>query len=188
MLRRIREERYRTTEAHRHGDTRSCFVFLCAFVSPWFKKNHFGSVEGGLRTDRKLYKWISCLVTKLYLRHRMKIRACILLLIWSTLLTEPLSANFSIQSPYSSCSKKVEVQSSSCESKCNKPKDKEEENDCENNRCNPLMSCPTGNFYLFGHQLLSIAPFILSKQKAILINDNRIIQQLTECWHPPEII
>jgi len=50
------------------------------------------------------------------------------------------------------------------------------------------MSCPTGNFYLFGQSDFSPAPFILSKQKKALINDNRIQKQLTECWHPPEII
>jgi hypothetical protein len=117
----------------------------------------------------------------------MKIRACILIVLWSVLLIEPLSANFSINSPYSSGSKE-KVQSSCSKSKCGTQKDKEEENGCEENRCNPLMSCPTGNFYLFGHPQLSIAPFILSKQKAILINDNRIIKHLAECWHPPEII
>ena len=117
----------------------------------------------------------------------MKILACILIVLWSVLLIEPLSANFSINSPYSSCSKE-KVQSSCSKSKCDTQKDKEEENDCEENRCNPLMSCPTGNFYLFGHSQLSIAPFILSKQIAILINDNRIQKQLSECWHPPEII
>ena len=118
----------------------------------------------------------------------MKTRACILIILWTVLLIEPLSANFSINSPYSSCSKKEKVQSSCSKSKCDTQKDNEEENDCEDNRCNPLMSCPTGNFYLFGHPLLSIPPFILSKQKTILINDNRIIKHLAECWHPPEII
>jgi len=118
----------------------------------------------------------------------MKIRACILIVLWSVLLIEPLSANFSINSPYSSCSKKKKVQSSCSKSKCDKPKENDDKNDCENNQCNPLMSCPTGNFYLFGQSYLSAAPFILSKQKKALINDNRIQKQLTECWHPPEII
>ena len=118
----------------------------------------------------------------------MKIQACILIILWSVLLIEPLSANLSINSVDSSCSKNEQVQSSCSKSKCDQPKDNEDENDCEENRCNPLMSCPTGNFYLFGHSQLSIAPLILSTQKAILINDNRIIKHLTECWHPPEII
>ena len=121
----------------------------------------------------------------------MKFRACLLLIIWSTLLLEPLSANFSsIKSLYSSCSKKQKVQSScsKTKSKCDKPKSDDEEKDCENNRCNPLMSCPTGNFYFFGYSALSIAAFIPAKQKAILVNDNRILKYMAECWHPPEII
>ena len=119
----------------------------------------------------------------------MKTRACILMILWSVLLIEPLSASFNIKTPYSSsCTKKQKVESSCSKSKCEKPKDNEEENDCEDNRCNPLMSCPTGNFYLFAHSYLAAAPFILSKQKKVLINDNRIQKQLTECWHPPEII
>lgn len=118
----------------------------------------------------------------------MKVRACILMILWSTLLIEPLSANFSINTPYSSCSKKQEVQSSCSRSKCDQSNDKEKKDDCENNRCNPLMSCPTGNFYLFGQPHLAMAPFIPSKQRTILINDNRISKCLAECWHPPEII
>lgn len=118
----------------------------------------------------------------------MRIRACILIILWSVLLIEPLSANFSINSPYSSCSKKEKIQSSCSKSKCDQPKDNDEENDCEENGCNPLMSCPTGNFYLFGQSDLAVAALILSKVKKVLINDNRIQTQLTECWHPPEII
>ena len=111
------------------------------------------------------------------------------MILWTALLIEPLSANFSsIKTAYSSCAKKQEAKSSCCKSKCEKPADKEEKDDCENNKCNPLMSCPTGNFYLFGQSDLSAAPFILSNQKKALINDNRIQKQLAECWHPPEII
>ena len=118
----------------------------------------------------------------------MKTRACILTILWTALLIEPLSANFSsIKTAYSSCAEKQEPKSSCCKSTC-EPAEKEEKDDCENNQCNPLMACPTGNFYLFGQSELSTVPFILSKQKKALINDNRIQKQLTECWHPPEII
>ena len=112
------------------------------------------------------------------------------MILWTVLLIEPLSANFNIESVYStSCAKVEKPQSSCCKSTCDKPTDREEEeNDCEDNRCNPLMSCPTGNFYLFGQTYLTSVPLILSKQKKVLINDNRIQKQLTECWHPPEII
>ena len=118
----------------------------------------------------------------------MKVRAYILMILWSILLIEPLSANLSIKSPYSSCSKKQKAESPCSKSKCDKSAANDDENDCESNDCNPLMSCPTGNFYLFGHPQLAIALLIPSRQKTILVNDNRILKCLAECWHPPEII
>lgn len=118
----------------------------------------------------------------------MKAGACILMFIWSLLLVEPILANFSIDSPYSSCAEKQGVKSSCCKPACEAPAENEEKDDCENNRCNPLMSCPTGNFYLFGHPPISITHFTFAKEKTILVNDNRIIKQSAECWHPPEII
>ena len=128
----------------------------------------------------------------------MKAVAFILTLIWGLLMIEPAFANF--RPANSSCSKNKPTQlpcdknkpaPSSCSgSKCNKNKSnqQEEKNDCESNRCNPLMACPTGNFYLFGHSFFSISALMISKQKNILVNDNRVVKQLTECWHPPEII
>ena len=110
------------------------------------------------------------------------------MLLWTVLLIEPLSANLSIQTLYSSCAKKKKAESVSCASTCNKSTDNEEENDCEDNRCNPLMSCPTGNFYLFTQPGLSIPALNISTVKRSLINDNRIVKQMNECWHPPEII
>jgi hypothetical protein len=119
----------------------------------------------------------------------MKTGAFILIVLWTVLLIEPLSANLNIKNHYAvSCSQKQKIRSCCAKSKCNKPKDNDKKNDCENKGCNPLMSCPTGNFYLFGQAYLAVAPFTLSKQKKSLINDNRIQKQLSECWHPPEII
>src|SRR5215207_7066528 len=114
----------------------------------------------------------------------MKTGASILMVIWGLLLVEPLLANFTIQSPYSSCAEKQKVQSSCSKSSCNTPVENEDKNECENDRCNPLMSCPTGNFYLFGQQHISVEAFVFVKEKTILINDNRIIKHSAECWHP----
>jgi hypothetical protein len=50
------------------------------------------------------------------------------------------------------------------------------------------MSCPIGNFYLNNHTTYALTSFIVLKEKSALINDNRIQKQLTECWHPPEIV
>jgi hypothetical protein len=125
---------------------------------------------------------------KLILSWIMKARACILIAIWGILLIEPASANFNINSGYSRCGETENSEPAGCKSACSKPVEQEDENDCEGNRCNPLMSCPTGNFYLFTQALLSIAPLNISKEKKDLINDNRIVKQQNECWHPPEII
>jgi hypothetical protein len=118
----------------------------------------------------------------------MKAGACILTLIWAVLLVEPVFANFTTNTAKSSCSKNKVAQSSCSMSKCKKSRPSKDKNDCEKNRCNPLMACPTGNFYLSGHSHLSISPLLISRQKTILVNDNRILKRLSECWHPPEII
>lgn len=118
----------------------------------------------------------------------MKARACILIMIWSMLLIEPATANFNIESNYSACKKSKKTSSSCSQSSCDNSDDREDENDCEGNRCNPIMSCPTGNFYLFNQPQLSLEALKLSKEKQALINDNRIVEQMAECWHPPEII
>ena len=125
----------------------------------------------------------------------MRARAGILILIWTILLVEPVSANFSIKSIYSSncetqrsCSSQKEEPKCCKKSACDQNNENEDGSDCERNRCNPLMSCPSGNFYLFNQQNLSIAPLKLTKQKKALINDNRVVKQNADCWHPPEII
>jgi hypothetical protein len=118
----------------------------------------------------------------------MKAAACILTLLWSVLLVEPVFAGFSFKESKISCSKNKPAQSSCSKNKCHKAKQPKDKKECGNNRCNPLMACPTGNFYLSGYPQLAISPVILLKQKIVLVNDNRLSKQLTECWHPPEII
>ena len=118
----------------------------------------------------------------------MKVAACILTLIWTVLLVEPVFANFSFRSAKTSCSENRPFQSSCSKSRCHRAKQPEDKKDCGNNRCNPLMACLAGNFYLFGYPHLAISPLILLKQKIGLVNDNRVSKQLTECWHPPEVI
>ena len=108
----------------------------------------------------------------------MKAGACILLILFCILTVQPLFNTTSAEPAESSCAK----------SKCTKPKPPEDKKDCENERCNPLMACPTGNFYLPGPSPVSFATWIITKRKTILVNDNRISTKLTECWHPPEII
>lgn len=108
----------------------------------------------------------------------MKAGAYILLILCCILTIQPMFGNNKTEPTESSC----------CKTKCNKPRPPEDKKDCETNRCNPLMACPLGNFYLLGSSHISIAAIIIQKQKTALVNDNRVSTQLTECWHPPEII
>ena len=108
----------------------------------------------------------------------MKAGAYILLIICCVLTVQPMFSNSNAEPTESSC----------CKTKCNKPKPPEDNRDCESNRCNPLMACPSGSFYFPDYSHISIATLIILKQKPTLVNDNRVSTQLTECWHPPEII
>jgi len=124
----------------------------------------------------------------------MKLAASILLLVWTVLLVEPGFANYAMKAEASSCTKKYKTVEPTCsKSKCSKPEstkvpaDSKEDKDCTKNRCNPLMSCPAGNFYLLGFPQLIIAPFILVSKKKAAFDDKRLSKQLSECWHPPEV-
>lgn len=118
----------------------------------------------------------------------MKEKACILLVLWALLLVEPLSANLSIQSPYSACSKEQKPESSCSMTSCDDAADSNDENDCDNNRCNPIMSCPTGNFYLIIQSNINLPALEVSTDKKIPTNDNRVVKQTGDCWHPPRMI
>ena len=108
----------------------------------------------------------------------MKAGAYILLIICCILTVQPMFSNSNAEPTESSC----------CKTKCKKTQPQEDKKDCEKNRCNPLMACPAGNFYFPGYSHIDIPALILPKQKPTLVNDNRVLTQLTECWHPPEII
>ena len=111
----------------------------------------------------------------------MRAGAYILIIILCVLMVQPLFSYANTEPAESSCCKS--------KSKCDKPEPSDNNNDdCENNRCNPLMSCPTGNFYLLHYSYISIASLQIPKQKVVPVNDNRLTTNLTECWHPPEII
>jgi hypothetical protein len=118
----------------------------------------------------------------------MKPAACILGFIWSFLIIQPLHGNLDMASQESACNKKQVVAGPSCNKvRCKMP-DPTEDKDCRKDRCNPIMSCPIGNFYLNNHTTYTFGFLTILKEKTSLVNDNRIQKQLTECWHPPEMI
>jgi hypothetical protein len=142
-----------------------------------------------------------------YIFKPMKKAAGILLLIWTFVLVQPAFAYFGGKSAYGNCSKVVSSKTScsktkkspstgctkkkvtsSCSSKkkCNKSSDSKEEKGCNSNTCNPSIGCTSGNLYIHQHSQILFALSIAQRQKAILVDDNRILESLSECWHPPE--
>lgn len=131
----------------------------------------------------------------------MKFSATILLLVWGTLLVQPGFANMGGKPAYGSCSK-AETNQSSCSSKentdtrckkqlaepvaakkkCNSP----EKKNCSKEACNPTLGCSSGNFFIHQHHQISIVSLIALMQKGFVQDDNRISDNLRECWHPPE--
>jgi hypothetical protein len=76
-------------------------------------------------------------------------------------------------------------------SKCPKQKEKtqEEKDKCKDTGCNPFVPCSMGyccylveNFYSY------TSASLVKKQKIALIDDNRLLNKLSECWHPPELL
>ena len=127
----------------------------------------------------------------------MRRTACLLAIVWAVLMVQPAFTNFTGKAASSTCTKNKPVKSTcqkkkttkkSCaKSKCSKPISKSKEK-CSKEHCNPLLGCPSGNFYIHNYSLISLTSFIVFKQKPIWVNDNRISKQLTECFHPPEIV
>lgn len=137
-----------------------------------------------------------------------KTGALILVVIWGLLMIQPVFGSFTngaikpsctktkpvkttckkSQAAKPPCSKKIKLVVGCSMNKCSKTTTPEEKKDCEEQGCNPLMSCPAGNFYVNNYSHFSLASQLVPKPKTPLVNDNRISKQLTECFHPPEII
>lgn len=97
-----------------------------------------------------------------------------LLTVQPLFISEPVNAEeTSCCNPQKTCTKEEENQS-------------EKQDDCRNMACNPFMSCVYGNFFVLDKQCISFDFFPGAKQKLNVYNDNRVIQNLSECWHPPE--
>lgn len=109
----------------------------------------------------------------------MKIAAAILIVLLSFLLVQPVSGMVEKQAQAGSCSMK--------KSSCDKQKENsDQDRNCESDRCNPFMSCTTGNFFDLENYAISSDPAITEAKKLFLENDNRLRSRCSECWHPPE--
>jgi hypothetical protein len=112
----------------------------------------------------------------------MKIPACILIFLLAFLTVQPLFSTVEKPSKAMQCCSKAKA-------KCEKSKGPgEKEKGCENNRCNPFMSCTTGNFYVVESFYTNNSLFAIERIKPFLTDDNRLLTRLSECWHPPELI
>jgi hypothetical protein len=72
--------------------------------------------------------------------------------------------------------------------KCNKREKQQSNKTCEGNSCNPFMACASGNFYLMEKTSLTFTNLPINKKKNILINDNRLSDNLSNCWRPPRML
>ena len=136
----------------------------------------------------------------------MKAKATILLLIWAFVLVQPAFAYFGGKSAYgkcskavtpkpactksktvsSTCSKKKEIKTDCSTKKCNKPSKSQEKDNCGSEGCNPTLGCSSGNFYVHNHYQITLPSWFAQRQKVFVTNDNRIVKNMSECWHPPK--
>jgi hypothetical protein len=116
----------------------------------------------------------------------MKAGAFILTIILGVLLIQPLFAGLDTGLS-GSCAQMKRATSSCCKATCHKQEPEKEKNDCGPNRCNPFMGCAAGNFYIHDYFSVTLTTIIIPRTKSALIDDNRILKQLSECWHPPEM-
>lgn len=71
-----------------------------------------------------------------------------------------------------------------CSTGCCKKNDKRKDGNTGKD-CNPLMACEFCNLFVVCENISVVALLIDTKVKISIMDDNRIIKSLTECWHPP---
>ena len=105
----------------------------------------------------------------------MKIAATILLFVISFLTIQPLFQSAPKKIAMSCCSQKA------CKKKMPAQNKK---GGCEGMACNPFVGCPYYSLFLFSGPQVSFLSSAV-KEKISVSNDNRIIQDISEFWHPP---
>jgi hypothetical protein len=79
-------------------------------------------------------------------------------------------------------------ESTCAKSKCHKPKPCEKKEGCDEG-CNPFVPCSMGLCCYLVESIYSPTDIAANgKQKPTLFNDNRTLNRLSECWHPPEAL
>ena len=116
----------------------------------------------------------------------MKPGAWIFALLSICLLTQPIFESFGAGPAYPSCSSSESLEPSCSMGSCSKEESPADEKDCVPDGCNPFLGCSAGNFYAHYYWTISIYSLIIPKEKISLVDDKRLIKQMSEFWHPPE--
>jgi hypothetical protein len=111
--------------------------------------------------------------------------SAIFLLVFSLLHIQPLFGNSETKKEQSCAKSKCHKQMP-----CQKKSDSsDEKNDCANRGCNPFVPCPMGSCcYVVENFFTHNAISFIKKQKLLLFDDNTLLNGLSKCWHPPEVI
>ena len=48
------------------------------------------------------------------------------------------------------------------------------------------MACAYGNFYLLEKSGFTFTKLLIDKTRIIPANDNRLSDNISDCWHPPQ--
>ena len=115
-------------------------------------------------------------------------------LIFGVLHLETLFANNEVKKVQTCTKATKKSPCAKSKSKCTKEKPSKKEtsqkkDDCNNEGCNPFTPCPIGSCcYLIENFFSYTSVSIVKKQKIALFNDNRLLNNLSECWRPPKTL
>lgn len=83
----------------------------------------------------------------------------------------------------------VEKEQTCSKTKCSKQKPAEKNKDCADKGCNPFVPCAMGSCcYLVENFYSYSTNSILIKQNLPSYIDGLLLNRLSECWHPPEML
>ena len=105
----------------------------------------------------------------------MKFAAAVLTFIMAFFMALPLLSLEIKKAPETCCSSKKKS--------CNKDSEEPDKNDC-NTKCNTSGSCAYC-CWMMASKFIIASPSKLVQQKIIVVNDNRTIAHISDCWRPP---
>jgi hypothetical protein len=110
----------------------------------------------------------------------------ILMILLGALHVQPLFLHYEIKKEPVCAKTKCQKQQPVQEKEKQSEKDKK---DCANQGCNPFVPCAMGSCCYVVESFFAGSPMpIIKKQKRALLNDMTLLNTVSECWHPPEMI